>query len=76
LPNASSSLCRGVHAVCLICGSLTPGRNAVGLMRLVGQQLATMHAADVIHGDLTTSNMMYRCSDGFDEVVSPHVSDL
>ena len=29
-------------------------------MKLVGQELARMHCADVIHGDLTTSNMMLR----------------
>lgn len=29
-------------------------------MVLVGHQLALMHAADVVHGDLTTSNMMVR----------------
>ncbi|CAO1636180.1 unnamed protein product [Sympodiomycopsis kandeliae] len=30
------------------------------LMSLIGYQLAKMHSADVIHGDLTTSNMMMR----------------
>ena len=30
------------------------------LMRLIGRQLAIMHEADIIHGDLTTSNMMLR----------------
>ncbi|GAK62530.1 bud32 protein kinase [Moesziomyces antarcticus] len=30
------------------------------LMRLIGRQLAVMHEADIIHGDLTTSNMMLR----------------
>lgn len=30
------------------------------LMRLIGKQLAIMHVADIIHGDLTTSNMMLR----------------
>ena len=29
------------------------------LMHCVGQLLASMHDADVIHGDLTTSNMVY-----------------
>lgn len=29
-------------------------------MSLIARQLALMHAADVIHGDLTTSNMMVR----------------
>ncbi|CDW97416.1 hypothetical protein [Sporisorium scitamineum] len=32
----------------------------VKLMRLIGRQLAVMHEADIIHGDLTTSNMMLR----------------
>ncbi|KAJ7724977.1 kinase-like domain-containing protein [Mycena maculata] len=30
------------------------------LMQLIGQEIAKMHLADVIHGDLTTSNMMLR----------------
>ncbi|KAF8063492.1 kinase-like domain-containing protein [Lyophyllum atratum] len=30
------------------------------LMSLIGIELAKMHAADIIHGDLTTSNMMLR----------------
>lgn len=30
------------------------------LMALVGTEIATMHLADIIHGDLTTSNMMLR----------------
>lgn len=30
------------------------------LMSLIGYQLAKMHSVDVIHGDLTTSNMMMR----------------
>lgn len=29
-------------------------------MRLIGNELAKMHLADIIHGDLTTSNMMLR----------------
>ncbi|SNX81453.1 related to p53-related protein kinase [Melanopsichium pennsylvanicum] len=32
----------------------------VKLMRLIGKQLAIMHEAGIIHGDLTTSNMMLR----------------
>ncbi|KAH8829918.1 kinase-like domain-containing protein [Flagelloscypha sp. PMI_526] len=32
------------------------------LMGLIGSQLAKMHLADIIHGDLTTSNMMLRSS--------------
>lgn len=29
-------------------------------MHLIGTELAKMHSADIIHGDLTTSNMMLR----------------
>jgi TP53 regulating kinase-like protein len=29
-------------------------------MRQIGVEVAKMHLADVIHGDLTTSNMMIR----------------
>lgn len=36
------------------------------LMKEIGTQLATMHKADIIHGDLTTSNMMVRWSSSFD----------
>ena len=35
------------------------------LMGLIGVQLAKMHAADVVHGDLTTSNMMLRHPSSF-----------
>jgi tRNA A-37 threonylcarbamoyl transferase component Bud32 len=29
-------------------------------MGLIGTEIAKMHLADIIHGDLTTSNMMLR----------------
>jgi TP53 regulating kinase and related kinases len=29
-------------------------------MSLIGTEIAKMHMADIIHGDLTTSNMMLR----------------
>jgi hypothetical protein len=29
-------------------------------MEMVGAEIAKMHLADIIHGDLTTSNMMVR----------------
>ena len=29
-------------------------------MALIGAEIAKMHQADIIHGDLTTSNMMLR----------------
>jgi tRNA A-37 threonylcarbamoyl transferase component Bud32 len=34
-------------------------------MQLIGQEIAKMHLADVIHGDLTTSNMMLRHPSSF-----------
>ncbi|OJT07233.1 EKC/KEOPS complex subunit BUD32 [Trametes pubescens] len=33
------------------------------VMELIGTEIAKMHQADVIHGDLTTSNMMLRLED-------------
>lgn len=33
---------------------------ADALMNMIGVEIAKMHYADVIHGDLTTSNMMLR----------------
>ncbi|TFK98394.1 hypothetical protein BDV98DRAFT_606953 [Pterulicium gracile] len=36
------------------------GLSIPGLMALIGAEIAKMHLADVIHGDLTTSNMMLR----------------
>lgn len=30
------------------------------VMQMIGTEIAKMHLADVIHGDLTTSNMMLR----------------
>ncbi|KAJ7171708.1 hypothetical protein C8R43DRAFT_1085030 [Mycena crocata] len=35
------------------------------VMQLIGQEIAKMHLADVIHGDLTTSNMMLRHPSSF-----------
>lgn len=37
-------------------------------MKLIGRELAKMHTVDIIHGDLTTSNMMLRKSPGTDEI--------
>ena len=33
---------------------------ADALMGMIGTEIAKMHQADIIHGDLTTSNMMLR----------------
>lgn len=43
---------------------------ALEIMALIGIQLARMHQAHIIHGDLTTSNMMVRKQGGAVEVVS------
>ena len=48
----------------------------VKLMRLIGKQLAIMHEADIIHGDLTTSNMMLRPASPPSSADSPVVVDL
>lgn len=29
-------------------------------MRMIGSEIAKIHKADIVHGDLTTSNMMVR----------------
>ena len=29
-------------------------------MAMIGSEIAKMHTADIVHGDLTTSNMMLR----------------
>ncbi|KAK0554736.1 serine/threonine-protein kinase bud32 [Tilletia horrida] len=34
--------------------------NLLSLMRLIGKELAKIHLAEVVHGDLTTSNMLLR----------------
>lgn len=36
------------------------GLTPAALMSMIGEEIGTMHLADVIHGDLTTSNMMLR----------------
>lgn len=38
-------------------------------MTLIGTEIAKMHLADIIHGDLTTSNMMLRCPASIDPIV-------
>ena len=37
---------------------------------MIGQELARMHKVDIVHGDLTTSNMMLR------RVGSMHAAEL
>jgi len=38
------------------------GTGPEAVMSLIGRELAKMHAVDIVHGDLTTSNMMLRPS--------------
>lgn len=50
-------------------GSITDSMSPETLQRImfcVGQQLAKMHCTDIIHGDLTTSNIMLRTSHASD----------
>lgn len=49
----------------LACYNNTTDPPVEKLMTLIGIQLARMHSADVIHGDLTTSNMMLRHPSSF-----------
>ena len=47
----------------LIPNSLSPPSNLSRtgeIMELIGSEIARMHKADIIHGDLTTSNMIIR----------------
>ena len=48
--------------VCSVCGAriLVLRNRADDVMRRVGTEIAKLHLADVVHGDLTTSNMMLR----------------
>ncbi|KAG9122380.1 serine/threonine-protein kinase bud32 [Ceratobasidium sp. 392] len=42
----------------------TYGLEEERLMELIGTEIAKMHRGDIIHGDLTTSNMMLRKKEG------------
>lgn len=48
------------------------------VMQMIGTEIAKMHLADVIHGDLTTSNMMLRRPTSMDKakLVSQHTLSL
>lgn len=59
------------------------GKRVEILMMVVGTEIAKMHLADIIHGDLTTSNMMLRHPpslldppQGAQQLVSEHASLL
>lgn len=41
-----------------------PEEEALRVVRSLGRAIAHLHDADVVHGDLTTSNFMVRASDG------------
>ncbi|KAG8785246.1 serine/threonine-protein kinase bud32 [Ceratobasidium sp. 428] len=45
----------------------TYGLEGERLMELIGTEIAKMHRGDIIHGDLTTSNMMLRKNKGREE---------
>ncbi|KAG8734833.1 serine/threonine-protein kinase bud32 [Ceratobasidium sp. 414] len=45
----------------------TYGLTEERLMELIGAEIAKMHRGDIIHGDLTTSNMMLRKKEGSEE---------
>ncbi|KAL3150614.1 hypothetical protein ABBQ32_000420 [Trebouxia sp. C0010 RCD-2024] len=47
----------------LLSGNLTPA-DIDALLQKIGHLLATLHDGGLIHGDLTTSNMLVRKSDG------------
>lgn len=46
------------------------------LMTLIGIEIAKMHLTDIIHGDLTTSNMMLRHPSSFHSVGTPVSTEL
>jgi tRNA A-37 threonylcarbamoyl transferase component Bud32 len=50
---------------------LTADNSTDDLMKLIGSEIAKMHQADIIHSDLTTSNLMLRHPSSF-KLVSDH----
>ena len=54
----SISLSLHCHCHCLIHSDCCSATDT--LMQLIGRELGRMHRADIIHGDLTTSNMLVR----------------
>ena len=44
-------------------GEIQYGAQAQAVAYEIGRVIAKMHDADIIHGDLTTSNMMFRSAD-------------
>ena len=36
-----------------------PEKNQLGILRMIGNNIAKIHDSDIIHGDLTTSNMIF-----------------
>jgi len=41
-----------------------PEKKALGICRMLGKNIAALHNSDLIHGDLTTSNMIYSEKEG------------
>jgi tRNA A-37 threonylcarbamoyl transferase component Bud32 len=54
---------------------LTTDNSIDDLMKLIGSEIAKMHQADIIHSDLTTSNLMLRHPSSF-KPVSDHVLSI
>ncbi|MCO5555853.1 hypothetical protein L7F22_009398 [Adiantum nelumboides] len=52
---------------------LLTNEEAIEIMRKIGTQLARMHQAHIIHGDLTTSNMMVKKQRGTNSIKSAQV---
>ncbi|KAG5340342.1 hypothetical protein C0989_002071 [Termitomyces sp. Mn162] len=65
-----------VGMLCLVSDSPVTESPVEKLMGLIGIQLAKMHAADVVHGDLTTSNMMLRHPSSFTSNVPDTPTEL
>lgn len=57
----------GAHFCCVqVCSRVDNNNFKIDtLMTLIGTEIAKMHLADIIHGDLTTSNMMLRHPSSF-----------
>jgi len=50
--------------LCAVPDSLLTDAGVAALMRQIGEAVATLHDGGLIHGDLTTSNMLVRHADG------------
>lgn len=64
----SSCICmqrvEGASVKALLHGSTLAPADTAALMTKIGKAVAALHDGGLVHGDLTTSNMMVRASDG------------